>query len=81
MTAPKAPEPEARFRVASAADAELVEPLAGQSDLAFALAAWKPGMRQEAREAVARLAEQTPGSVPVQRLAAAMAALAARRQP
>jgi hypothetical protein len=78
VTAPKAPAPEARFRVASVDDAAAVSSLAAESDLAFALAAWKLGMTDDARAAVALLRESNPSSAELARVAERMAA---GRQP
>lgn len=74
VTAPQAPEPEARFRVADQTQAEAVQKLAEKSDLAYWLAAWKAGMREEAGAAMNRLLDKNPGSKELERLAAAMGA-------
>ena len=74
VTAPQSPEPEARFRVADQALAEAVLQRAAKSDLAYSLAAWKAGMKEEARTALARLMEKNPGTKELARLATAMAA-------
>lgn len=65
VTAPHAPEPEARFRVASAAVAgewEAVRQATPASDLRLAMTAARLGLRAEAGEALERLAAQNPGS-------------------
>jgi hypothetical protein len=65
ITAPRAPEPEAKFRVASAAEAQQFEAILAArpaSDLRDAVAAARLGFREEARAAVDRLAAQNPGS-------------------
>ena len=65
VTAPHAPEPEARFRVASAAVAgewEAVRQATPASDLRLAVTAARLGLRAEAGEALERLAAQNPGS-------------------
>lgn len=72
VTAPQSPEPEARFRVADQAQAEAVQKLAGKSELAYVLAAWKAGMRQEAGATLSKLLEKNPGSKELERLAVAM---------
>jgi len=74
ITAPKAPEPEARFRVASESDSALLQSLAQQSELAFALTAWKLGLVEDARDAVRKLSARNTGSGEVARIAAAMGA-------
>ncbi len=72
VTSPKAPEPEARFQVASLADAEAVETLAKASDLASALGAWQRGMREEALTTIERLQGQNQQSKELQKLRATM---------
>jgi hypothetical protein len=65
VTAPHAPEPEARFRVASAEDAAVLENLKSAnpvSDLRIALAAARLGLRDEAGAAITRLEQKNPGS-------------------
>ncbi|MCU1329672.1 MAG: hypothetical protein JWN34_5042 [Bryobacterales bacterium] len=73
VTAPQSPEPEARFRIASVSDAAALKAVEG-SRLAFALTAWRLGMKQDARAAMAVLHESNPASEQVARLSAAMAA-------
>jgi hypothetical protein len=71
VTAPRPPEPEARFRVASAEEARQMDAArkaAPASDLQIALAAARLGFRDEAREALRRLQAQNPGSPLAQQL-------------
>jgi hypothetical protein len=71
ITAPHSPEPEARFRVASAEevrDIESARHAAPASDLRLALTAARLGFRDEAREALRHLEMQNPGSSLAQRL-------------
>jgi hypothetical protein len=75
VTAPHAPEPEARFRVATedeAAQMEAVRQATPPSDLRVALTAARLGFREEAREALDRLDAQNPGSPLLARLRASV---------
>jgi hypothetical protein len=65
VTAPHAPEPEARFRVAGPEAAAVIDGLKNASqpsDLRIAIAAARLGLRDEAEAAVVRLEENNPGS-------------------
>jgi hypothetical protein len=71
VTAPRAPEPEARFRVATpgaAAEMDAIRHAAPPSELRIAITAAQLGMLDEAREALDQLAASNPGSELIARL-------------
>jgi hypothetical protein len=72
VTAPRAPEPEARFQILAATQDAKLQTLANQSEIGYALRAWKLGLRSEARAAVARLRDANAGSPELTRLLDAM---------
>ncbi len=75
IKAPQAPDPDARFRVASEAEAQefqSVSHLLRRSELLVAITANRLGLVNEAHDAMAVLAEQNPSSALVDRLRASL---------